>query len=302
MKNTIIVALFVLVWVSAHARTDVLTMAGYGYMDVNGQVERSFSGVLAVQRGEDKTADVNGIDYLFASAAYGNYRYASGLDYGHPDEFHSIGAVLNYKKRAHEFLAVVTSDSADPFKNKRTFQAGAVYGYTLLHSDNFLLVVGGGAAGGGQFDIIPVPYIMARYDTALISAKFDFITNPSLEIVVLPENTISILLDTRADGFEQAEDVYFTAALRYRPFSGDMEFINFSAGVKSDGNQFDTTAKDTAFYMHAYSAFAEADLGLIKLNGGYIFDSKEIYTNNNEITKKGTGTGYYVSATALFAF
>jgi hypothetical protein len=297
-----LIVMIIMLCMAAAAAASVIPLASYSYMEVDRQAESAIWGGFIVESGEGRATTVEEVDYLLASVLYGNYRYAERLEFDHPEEFHSINAMVNYKRGAHEILAAVMSDSADPFENKHTFQAGAVYGYTFAYSERFSLVLGGGLLTGNGFDLLPAPYIIVEYANDILSARFDMITDPSLNITFMPKSKLSLLLDARTAKFDLIDYVVWTAAVQYKPFTGDMEFITFSAGVKGDGHEFDSRHGETAYLMNSYSAFAEADLGLLKLGGGYVFDSNEIYTNDNEVTQRGAGTGYYLSVQAMYAF
>ena len=187
-----------------------------------------------------------------------------------------------------------------------TFEAALVYGFELHEQDNLKVIFGGGLAvgdfgielsNGDIWPVIPVPVLRVNYESPVVNVAFDFITSPNLQFTVGPERTLRLKGDIRMDQFRDSRDLIYEVALTYRLHSkepaGD-DYGGVSLGVKNDNyGAFNLgRSRDESLEIHYNALFAEIDLTLLKVTGGYAFNGRELY---GEETKHDLGDGYFMS-------
>jgi hypothetical protein len=63
---------------------------------------------------------------------------------GYADLYHDIGSVIEWKFGRHQVLGLLHSASDEPlYGGLHTVQAGAGYGYEVLRTERFSLILGG---------------------------------------------------------------------------------------------------------------------------------------------------------------
>ncbi|MCA1754850.1 MAG: hypothetical protein LC641_09185 [Spirochaeta sp.] len=247
---------------------------------------------------------------LFLVGLYSHHLFQKKLECDYPDTYHSIELMADGQRDRHRYLGFFKSESDRPVVGGiRTFQAAAVYGYEVVQQPHFSLVLGGGLAvsdfgietpGGDPWPLIPVPLIRAAWESRLLTANLDFITGPNLGLVLAPQSRLRATLDARVDQLRDERDLLFEAALVYRFFTpehpmGDLAGV--AVGIKSEAYEFALEAKDESLELHSYALFGTVDLTLLKLSGGYAFDSRVRY---RESVTESAGEGWFISVSALY--
>jgi hypothetical protein len=133
-----------------------------------------------------------------------------------------------------------------------------------------------------------------------LNANLDFITGPNLGITLAPQSRLRATLDARIDQLRDERDLFFEGALVYRFFTPDHamgDLAGVSVGIKSAAYEFAREAKDESLELHYYALFGTLDLTLLKLSGGYAFDSRLRY---RERVSESAGDGWFISVSALY--
>lgn len=243
---------------------------------------------------------------------YTLHTFTEPLRSDYPELYHSADLLYDGGKGKHRFLYLFKSEAEEPvIGGFNSFQTAAVYGYRLVDTPKTSLVLGGGLAvsdfgieleDGGTWPLIPVPLIRFTHDSRLLSASFDFITGPNLSLTLWPESRVRVKGDFRMDQFRDIQDLVFEFALLYRFFEKDHptgDFAGIEAGVKNEAYGFAVSGKEDPVEVNYYSVFGALDLTLLKLSGGYVFQSRERYSDDDT---ESLGDGYFLSLEALYQF
>ena len=216
---------------------------------------------------------------------------------GDPTRFHAIEALYDGSKGRHRFLTLSKATSDSPVAGGwHTFQAASVYGYTILEGPRSSLTVGGGLAlsdfgieteTGRTWPLLPVPFVQASFNSPLVELAFDFITGPNLTMVLAPERDLRLVADVRLDQFRDVQDILFEAALAYRLLS---------VGVANQSFSVDLAKEEKTVDIGSYTAFAEVDLTILTVSGGYAFAGWE---RRDDVLETDTGDGFFLSVQAL---
>lgn len=232
--------------------------------------------------------------------------------YDFPDTYYSIDTLLDTQFGRHQYLLIFKSDSDNAFPGDwNPIQSGLVYGYELVNSNNWHLVLGGGIAvgefglereDGSTQKVIPVPSVRANYKSDLLQSKFEFLTGPNWSFTVAPNSKFRFTGDFRMDQLRDVRDVIFESNLVYRFFDKDHEmgdFAGVSLGFKNDNlGAFKLEDKhySETLETHYYAAFASLDLTILKLTAGRAFGGRMLY---RETMKENVGAGWFVSVQGL---
>ena len=230
----------------------------------------------------------------------------------YPDVYHTIDFLLESTHGRNQWLLIFKSESDEPVSGGwDTFQAAGMYGREWVRTPRFSFIAGGGIAvsdfgiemsDGTPWVVIPVPLIRAKYDSRWFAAKFDFITNPCLDMTFAPQSRVRLITEFRADQLRTSRDLIFKCALAYRFFSPESEtgdFAGVAFGVNSDAYNYTLGRDDELLDISYYAVFGEFDLTLLKLTAGYAFAGQEWY---REAITRDIGDGYYVAAQAMYQF
>lgn len=231
---------------------------------------------------------------------------------GYPDVYHTIEFLLESTRGPNQWLLLFKSESDEPvYGGWDTFQAGWVYGHEWVRTPRFSLIAGGGLAvsdfgleisDGTPWLVIPVPLIRAKYEARWFAAKFDFLTNPNLDLTFAPRRRLRLMTEVRADRFRTSRDLIFTGALAYRFFSPESatgDFAGVALGVSSEAYNYTLGRDDEQLDISYYSVFGQLDLTLLKLTAGYAFAGQEWY---RETLTRDVGDGYYLAVQAMYPF
>lgn len=238
-------------------------------------------------------------------AMYSQHNFSKKPLYNISKKYHSIEILYDKVNNSKQYLAILKSESDSPFAELNTFQVAFAYGYRILDHNNLSVIFGAGIGisdFGVEFDegkplpAIPVPLIRMKYNSDLLSAKFDFLTGPNLDICLFPNHKIKLITECRLDQFRDARDVFFNSSLCWRPFSKDSklgDFAGIKAGICNEGLGFDLKNDNGMFELQYYSLFTEIDLSLLKITAGKHFNGKERYYEEIFVDMK---SGYHFSA------
>jgi hypothetical protein len=243
------------------------------------------------------------------AAFYQSYLFKENQN-RYPNVYHAITSMAERKIKRHQMLGLFRSLSDEPvYGGLRTFQAALGYGYELVRNNSVSLTLGA-ALGISEFDIgggvttpvFPFPLVRLGFTSSLINISFDFLTSPSLDIVIAPENRIRVNGSFYMVYYRDIQDLLFDCTLWYRFFTkkhamGD--FAGIGVGIKNSGEDFKLSEKDKIYEMNYYSVFGILDLSFLELSGGYIFNSGERHGNN---AAQSLGGGYFISAQLAWQF
>nr|AGS53711.1 hypothetical protein [uncultured bacterium contig00068] len=221
-----------------------------------------------------------------------------------PKYIHQIETLFDGRIQRHQLLFIFKSSSDKPvYGGLHTFQGAAGWGYEIVRKPQMSLILGGVIAvtdfgitlpSGAAWPVLPLPFIRFGIDTQWFALSFDFLTGPNLEFTVAPKERIRFTADMRMDYYRSITDLIYEFTLWYRLFTPEHklgDFAGIGLGVKNDSMDF-TLANNMSFELQQTSVFAVVDLSLVKIQGGWIFDSR--YITNDQ--KNGSpGSGFFVS-------
>jgi hypothetical protein len=287
-----------------NSKLHFIPMASYNYIDVDKQ-----------------TAHIPGIGFGVTSGDYGkgftdiyNSFFGAGLyqpvffSGGQKNEvYHQIDILFDGRIERHQILGIFRSASDKPVSGGlHTFQAGAGWGYEIIRNSSVSCILGLVAAAGDfgfQSPVIPLPLFRFGLDTTWIDLHFDFLTGPNLSMTVAPEERLRFTADIRMDNYRGIEDILGDCILWYRFFdkySAPGDFAGIGVGIKNDSLGFDlSTAEDKKYEMQYSAIFGVFDFTVLKIESGYIFDSRAIV---DEQKTSSPGKGFYIAIQAMYQF
>ncbi|MCL1992008.1 MAG: hypothetical protein FWG66_03560 [Spirochaetes bacterium] len=231
---------------------------------------------------------------------------------GVPTALHNVEALVDWRIERHQLLLILNSTADRPLAGGlSTFQAGAGWGYEVIRQRHISLILGA-ALAVGEFDVgdatlpvLPVPLIRFAVDTQWFNASFDFLTGPNLDFTIAPEKRIRFTADMRMDHYRSIIDVICEFTLWYRLFPSEHrlgDFAGIGIGFKNDAEDFAITGNQTienrasVFEIQRASLFAVIDLSLLRLEGGWIFNSRYTFNGQNA---GSPGRGFYLSVQGI---
>jgi hypothetical protein len=185
-----------------------------------------------------------------------------------------------------------------------TFQAGFGWGYEVIRQPHISLIIGAALGvsdfgitlpSGNQWSVLPLPLIRFGIDTQWFVSSFDFLTGPNLFFTVAPKEKIRFTADMRMDKFRNINDLIYEFTVWYRLFNTEHKlgsFAGIGAGVKHDVMDFVLSRDSSNFDLEQISVFAVIDLSIVKIQGGWIFNST--YRLDGEKTGN-PGKGFFIS-------
>jgi hypothetical protein len=294
--------------------TDFLPIFTYEYVSLNKQSYYAPGTGFLVQRGDTLSEDR---DSLLITAIYKPYIFmddyeSSYSDY--PDMYHSINFMIDREIDRHLIIVLLSSFSNEPVSGGlHTFTAGLGYGYEFLRNKNVSLTLGAGLAVSDFgiklpddtiWPVLPVPLIRFNVDFPWITATFEYLTKPALDITIAPKQRVRMTGTFSMEEYRDIRDFFFNCELWYRFFSEDSDlgdFMGISLGIKNDGIYFLLPKKDDAYELSYYSVFSTLDISFLQLSGGYIFAGMEIYNLKYE-NRRNIGKGFFISVQASYKF
>ena len=249
---------------------------------------------------------------FFGLALYQPFIFREAPDSGLPKLYHDIGGLFDGRINRHQILCIFQASSNEPVAGGlNTFQIGAGWGYEVIRRQHVSLILGAvlGVSNFGDMlsveatvPVLPLPLIRFGIDTRWFASSFDFITGPNFEFTVAPESKFRLTGDMRMDEFRSFDDLICEFALWYRFFGSEHrlgDVAGIGAGFKNDVKDFslaNTEMRAKDFGLLERSVFAVLDLSILKIEGGWVFDSR--YLVDGE--KSGNpGRGFFISVQGL---
>jgi hypothetical protein len=292
----------------------VMPLASYNYINLEKQsvhIPGLGLGLMKGDYGKDFT-DVN--SSLFIIAMYQPVFFDRPLsDESVPGIFHQADLMAEARMERHQLLGIFTSSSDKPVSGGiSTFGAGMAWGYEVIRRNAVSLILGAGLAvgdfgltlpDGRLLPICPLPLIRFGLNTRWFDASFDFLTGPNLSLTVAPEQKVRFTADMRMDYYRSIEDLIAEYIIWYRFFGAEHpmgDFAGIGVGYKNDSLGFDlSSGKGKSFELQQSSMFAVFDITVVKLEGGYIFNSRYLF---DEHRAQSPGKGFYVSIQGMYRF
>jgi len=239
---------------------------------------------------------------FLALALYQPFFFREEPSEGLPKHFHQIDAIFDGRINRHQLLVIFKSAADKPVAGGlNTFQAGIGWGYEIVRRPNVSFIIGA-ALGVSDFEIsgisspiLPLPLVRFGFNSQWVTASFDFLTGPNLDITIAPRERIRFTADMRLDNYRSINDLIFECILWYRLFDENHrlgDFAGIGIGVKNDSVDFVISSNDTTFELQQNSVFAVADLSLLKIEAGWIFNSRYLI---NETITESPGRGFFIS-------
>ena len=246
------------------------------------------------------------------SALYKQSTFSEEAPHDLAEDFHSIDTMLEVHTGRHQLLGCFKTESDQPVSGGwATLQATAIYNYQIIKSDEFVFRLGAGASlgdfgidmkDGGNWPLIPVPFLGIEYNAPVLNAQFDFVTGPHLSVMLFPQSRVRLSGEAEINNYRDLQDLLFTAAVHYRFFPGEdsaNDFAGVSAGISNNNLGFTPGGSDESYEFQYYSLYTELDLSLLKITGGYAFNGQE-HPGDGSVSK--TGDGYFISLQAMYQF
>ena len=230
---------------------------------------------------------------------------------GMPNMFHQFDAIFDGRIERHQLLVIFTASSNKPVTGGlNTFQAGMGWGYEVIRQPYMSLILGAALGmsdfglslpSGDPWPLLPLPLIRFGIDTQWFASSFDFLTGPNLSFTVAPKEKVRFTGDMRMDYYRSIGDLICEFTLWYRFFDAGHklgDFAGIGAGFKNDSIDSNLSRDAAAgkqvetFEIRQTSIFAVLDFSLIKMQGGWIFDSAYLLDGKET---GGPGKGFFIS-------
>ncbi|MDR0497137.1 MAG: hypothetical protein LBH42_05960 [Treponema sp.] len=246
---------------------------------------------------------------LFGMALYQLFFFQEEPMPGLPKQFHQIDAIVDGRIFRHQLLFIFKSSADRPIAGGiSTFQTGLGWGYEVIRRPSVSFILGGAVAvgdfgltlpSGEVWPVIPVPLIRFGIDTQLFYSSFDFLTGPNFSFTVAPKEKIRFTGDMRMDNYRSITDIICEYILWYRLFGNDHklgDFAGIGLGFKNDSVDFVLSENSIVFELQQSSVFAVFDLSILKIEGGWVFDSRYLVDG---VKTGNPGKGFYVSVQGI---
>jgi hypothetical protein len=281
-----------------------IPLASYNYINFDAQavhIPGIGFGVTAGDYGKGFTAVHSS---FFGMGLYQPVIFSGGKKDG---VYHQIDVLLDGRIERHQLLGIFRSASDKPvLGGLHTFQAGAGWGYEIIRNSRISFIAGIVAAAGDfglPSPVLPLPLLRFGLDTTWLNARFDFLTGPNLSMTIAPEKRLRFTADLRMDYYRGIEDLLGDCILWYRFFDKDSaagDFAGLGIGIKNDSLGFDLSAsKDSKYEMRYSAVFGVFDISVIKIEAGYIFDSRTFMDEQNS---GSPGKGFYFALQGMYQF
>jgi len=224
---------------------------------------------------------------------------------GVPKFLHQIDFLMDGRINRHQLLLIFKSAADNPIVGGlSTFQAGAGWGYEVIRQPSLSLIIGGALAlgdfglklpSGGPLSFLPVPLIRFDVNTRWFISSFDFLTGPNIKFTIAPRERFRFTADMRMDHYRSINDLICDFVFWYRLFDNNHQFGDFAEiglGFKNQSKEFVLLNMGTSFELQQTSIFAVADISLLKIEAGWIFDSRYMIGGK---TVERPGRGFYFS-------
>ena len=232
-----------------------------------------------------------GEDLFNVMGFYTRHRMSEALTEDGSEVFHKISGVMNLKHEKHEGIALVKSESDEPFAGGlRTFNIGAAYGRTWFEGPHWSLLLGGGLVVGdfGNLPVIPIPFIRYKVDYPLVETTFEFMTGPSLIIKATPEKRFHGTAEISMEEFRNIRDLKFDVYAGYS--LSDMAGLN--VGIKNQSLNIDAAEEADDLDLSAYVVYGQLDIQIVQLTAGWALDGQVLEGNKRT---GDLGDGFFIS-------
>ena len=243
---------------------------------------------------------------FFALALYQPFFFRNVPFAGVPNHLHQIDAIFDGRIYRHQLLMLFKSTADRPIAGGlSTFQAGLGWGYEIIRRQHISLILGA-ALGVSDFEIsgistpvLPLPLVRFGINTQWFTSSFEFLTGPNWDFTIASRERIRFTADMRMDHFRSINDLIFEYTLWYRFFGEDHrlgDFAGIGIGVKNDSINFFISDNSTEFELQQRSLFAIFDLSLLRIKGGWIFNSRYLIDGNKV---ENSGRGFFISVQGI---
>jgi len=259
---------------------------GYDYIHFDKQSIHSFAVGAGFLSGEQDIAFTEVEQRFFGLVLYQPFFFTEEPQSVVHKRLHQIDALFDGRINRHQLLIIFKSAADKPVAGGlSTFQAGVGWGYEIIRNQQVSLIIGGvlGVSdfgitlpSGDPFPILILPFIRFSIDTQWFVSSFDFLTGPNFSFTFAPKEKFRFTADMRMDKFRNINDFIYEYTLWYRLFSEDHklgDFVRIGAGIKHDTTEFFLSHNTTTFELQQTSVFASIDLSILKIQGGWIFNS-----------------------------
>jgi hypothetical protein len=294
--------------------TRIIPLLNYEFVSLEDQQYHAPGGGLIVLHGNQNPPLSEKNNNLLIGIFYESYILKEILP-EYSEMYHDIDFVIERKTGPHLIQGIFTAHSDKPvYGGLHTTYSSIGYGYELIRKKNLNLTLGLSLGfgdfgidlpNGAMWPIIPSPIVKFDFNSPYINLVYDY---PEFQFVMLPDSRVrmtgSVSLDTF--GSHDIHDLRFNSILWYRFFDKDSvagDFLGIGLGVQNsgqnDGTDFVLGKKDRKYDMNYYSVFGVVDAGVVKISGGYIPYSREVY---DEDYSRSTGRGFFVKVEMRYQF
>ena len=285
-----------------------LIPVGYDFFRLDGQTLHNPAAGVGFMYGEQDLPFDEVDRRFFGMALYRPLIFTETLYPEVPKYIHQIEAIFDARIKRHQLLLIFQSSSDKPVTGGlNTFQAGAGWGYEVIRRPQVSLILGAALGvsdfgialpSGDPLPVMPLPLVRFGLNTQWFASSFDFLTGPNLDFTIAPKERIRLTGDMRMDKYRSINDLIYEFTLWYRFFDAGHnmgDFAGIGVGFKNDLVDFDLSRDIPSvetFELRQTSIFAELDLSLIRLQGGWIFNSEYLI---DEKKTSSPGNGFYFS-------
>ena len=284
---------------------------GYDFMRLEEQTTHSPAAGIGFMLGEQDIPFDQVERRFFGMALYQPFFFTKTFQDDLPEQFHTIAAMLDGRIKRHQILTVFSSASDRPVSGGfNTFTIGAGWGYEVVRRPHVSLILGAvliasdfgiTLPSGDLWPILPMPLIRFGVDTKWFASSFDFLTGPNLEFTFAPKERIRLTGEMRMDSYRSLTDLNCEFTLWYRFFSQDHklgDFAGIGAGFKNETMYFtlSNSCRQDTFELQRSAVFAVIDLSLLKIQGGWVFNSNYLI---DEKKTGSPGSGFFLSVQGM---
>lgn len=234
-------------------------------------------------------------NFLNVMGFYTRHQVSEELITGGGAVFHKFSGVVNWKHEAHEALALVKSESDQPFTGGlRTFNAGVAYGKTWFEGQHYSLLLGGGVIAGefGNLPVLPIPFIRYKLDYPILETTFEFMTGPNLVFKIDPEGRFHGTAEFSMEEFRNIRDLEFDVYAGYS--LSDMIVMN--CGLKNQSFSIDAAEETNDLDLSAYVAYTQLDFQIAQLTAGWAINGQALESSSYT---RSLGDGFFISIIGL---
>jgi hypothetical protein len=292
----------------------IIPLLNYEFVSLEERQYHAPGGGLIVLQGSQKPPLSEKPNNLMIGIFYEPYILKEVLP-GYAEMYHDVDFIIEKKRGRHLIQGFFTTYSDKPaYGGLHSTYSDIGYGYELIRKENLNLTLGL-SLGFGDFGInlpsgirwpmIPQPIVKFAFNSPYVNLTYDY---PEFQFVLLPDRRVRLTgsVDLDTFGFHDIQDLRFNSILWYRFFdkySAAGDSLGIGLGVqntgRNDGTDFVLGKKNRKYDMNYYSVFGVVDTGLVKISGGYIPYSREVYDNDY---RRSAGRGFFVKVEMQYQF